>query len=148
MNGQLEVEGAAPARPSELLLLAGSAPPAELWSLEEEEEKRGRHTPDRLLLPTCRFPSLRKIPGPGGGWAHLFVRRGVDDVIHGGRRGENGHVSSFEMLDPVTELRPIQTRHHDGVDQLPWEEGGGGQSSSFGPSARWNVPRSDCRSGG
>lgn len=53
---------------------------------------------------------------------HLSVRRGVDDVINRGRRGENGHVSSFEMLDPVTELGPIQTRHHYGVDQLPWEE--------------------------
>lgn len=54
--------------------------------------------------------------------AHLSLRGGVDDVIHRGWRGQNRHISSFEMLDPVTELCPIQTRHHDGVDQLPWEE--------------------------
>lgn len=57
--------------------------------------------------------------------SHLSVRRGVDDVIDGGRRGENGHISSFEMLDPITELGPIQTRHHDGVNQLAWEQEGG-----------------------
>lgn len=53
------------------------------------------------------------------GGSHLSVRRGVDDVIHRGRGAENGHVSSFEMLDPFTELTPIQTGHHYGVDQLP-----------------------------
>lgn len=54
--------------------------------------------------------------------SHLSVRRRVDDVIHRGWRGENGHVSSFKMLDPITELAPIQTRHDDGVDQLAWEQ--------------------------
>lgn len=82
---------------------------------------------------------------------HLFVRRGVDDVIDGRRRAENGHISSFEMLDPVAELGSIQTRHHDGVDELPWEERererGGGQSLSFAPLTRWNVLQSDCHSG-
>lgn len=53
---------------------------------------------------------------------HLSVRRGVDDVIYGGWRGENGHISSFKMLDPITELFPIRTRHYYGVDQLPWGE--------------------------
>lgn len=72
--------------------------------------------------------------------------RGVDDVIHGGRRGENGHVSGFEMLDPVAELGPIQTGHYYGVDQLPWEGGGGGQSLSFAPVVHWNVLWSDCHS--
>lgn len=57
--------------------------------------------------------------------SYLSVRRGVDDVIHRGRRGENGHISSFEMLDPITELCPIQTRHHDGVNQLACEQEGG-----------------------
>lgn len=54
--------------------------------------------------------------------SHLSVRRSVDDVIHRRRRGENGHISSFKMLDPITELGPIQTRHDDGVDQLAWEQ--------------------------
>lgn len=87
--------------------------------------------------------------------SHLSVRRGVDDVIHGWRRGENGHISSFEMLDPITEVCPIQTGHHYGVDQFAWEQEGrgggrgeaGGQSLSFGPFACWNVLRSDCHSG-
>lgn len=56
------------------------------------------------------------------GRAHLLVCRGVDDVIHRGRGTKNRHVSSFEMLDPVAELCPIQTGHHYGVDQFPWEE--------------------------
>lgn len=28
------------------------------------------------------------------------------------------------MLDPITELGPIQARHYDGVDQLAWEQEG------------------------
>lgn len=78
--------------------------------------------------------------------SHLSVRRSVDDVIHRGWRGENGHISSFKMLDPVTELRPIQTGHHYGVDQLAWEqegrgedggeEGGGGDTKLFIRSVR------------
>lgn len=54
------------------------------------------------------------------GGSHLAVRWGVDDVIHRGRGAENRHVSTFEMLDPVAELGSIETRHHYGVDQLPW----------------------------
>lgn len=71
------------------------------------------------------------------GVSHLSVRRSVDDVIHRGRRGENGHISSFEMLDPITELGPIQTRHHDGVDQLAWEQEGGVGGDKACHSARW-----------
>lgn len=59
--------------------------------------------------------------------SHLSVRRSVDDVIHRGWRGENGHISSFKMLDPITEFRPIQTGHHYGVDQLAWEQEGRGE---------------------
>jgi len=55
---------------------------------------------------------------------HLSVCWGVYDVIHWGRGSENRHVSSFEMLDPVTELCPIQTGHYYGVDQLAWEQRG------------------------
>lgn len=68
-----------------------------------------------LLFLACE----REEGGP-----YLSLCWGVDDVIYWGRRGENGHISSFEMLDPVAELGPIQTRHHYGVDQLPWEERG------------------------
>lgn len=70
---------------------------------------------------------------------HLRLRRGVDDVIDGRRGAENRHVSSFELLDPVAELGPVQTGHHYGVDHLAWEERRGGQSLSFGPLAHWNV---------
>lgn len=64
--------------------------------------------------------------------SHLSVRRSVDDVIHRGWRGENGHISSFKMLDPITELRPIQTGHHYGVDQLAWEQEGRGEDGGRG----------------
>lgn len=64
--------------------------------------------------------------------SHLSVRRSVDDVIHRGWRGENGHISSFKMLDPITELRPIQTGHHYGVDQLAWEQEGRGEDGGGG----------------
>lgn len=72
-------------------------------------------------------------------WPHLCLRRGVDDVIDGRRGAENRHVSSFELLDPVAELGPVQTGHHYGVDHLAWEERRRGQSLSFGPLAHWNV---------
>lgn len=64
--------------------------------------------------------------------SHLSVRRSVDDVIHRGWRGENGHISSFKTLDPITELRPIQTGHHYGVDQLAWEQEGRGEDGGRG----------------
>lgn len=85
----------------------------------------------------------RKEGGP-----HLSVRRGIDDVIHGGRGAENGHISSFEMLDPVAELAPIQTRHHYGVDQLPWEEGRGRTKPVIRSirSLECAIVRSDCHS--
>lgn len=114
MSGQLEVEGAAPAGPSEVRrLLAGPAPPAELRILDEAEQKgkKSHITASHFWAPRDRRGS-----------PHLSVRRGVDDVVDRGWRGQNRNVGGFEVLDPVAELRPVQTRHHDGVDQLPWEE--------------------------
>lgn len=84
---------------------------------------RKSHAWTGSLALVASNPSTHKSAEQFGNcFSHLSVRWGVDDVIHRGWRGENGHISGFEMLDPVAELRPIQTRHHDGVDQLPWEE--------------------------
>ena len=47
------------------------------------------------------------------------MRGRVDDVVDGGRRAEYRDVSSFKVLDPVTELGLRPAGHHDGVNKLP-----------------------------
>lgn len=92
--------------------MAAAAPPVKLQSLRITEKV---NISQHLQAISKIFNTMSKMEAT----AHLFLCWSVNDVIHRGRRAEDGDVSTFKKLDPVMERALVQTGHDDGVYQFP-----------------------------
>lgn len=84
-----------------------------LRSLETQEDAMNTYSPFQKPTSATNFIRAQIV------CTYLFLSRGVYDIVDRWRRAKDGDVCGFEVMDPVTELACVRTRHDDGVNQFP-----------------------------